>query len=189
MYASSLSGDAQHFRQRREPANHSQCPTPKDWATKTENNVATSGIFTQFDGDWAFMGSQEAGQKWDTARRYQLATVAYVAGAAHYHLLPAMRSMFKALLGQLIAKMLHREVWGYWYLTSQPGTKAYPDLKELRKPWADPICSKFTSNCGLLNRSGNGLLSECLHYIYAFRRKNSFSINARISRRNTPIPA
>lgn len=56
--------------------------------------------------------------------------------------------MFKALLGQLIAKMLYREVWGYWYLTSQSGRKA--DLKELRKPWADPVCSKFTSNCGLL---------------------------------------
>lgn len=60
--------------------------------------------------------------------------------------------MPKALLGQLIEKVLHREVWGYWYLTSQSGTKAYPDLKELRKPWADPVCSKFISNCGLLNR-------------------------------------
>jgi hypothetical protein len=74
----------------------------------------------------------------------------YAAGAANYRLLPAMRSMFKAFLGQLIAKMLHREVWGYWYLTGRSGTKADPDLKELWKPWADPVCSKFTFNRGLL---------------------------------------
>jgi hypothetical protein len=88
------------------------------------------------------MGSQEPGQEWDTARRYQIATMAYAAGATHYHRLPAMRSMFKALFERLIAKMLHREVWGYWYLTSQSGIRADPDLKETRKPWADPVCKE-----------------------------------------------
>jgi hypothetical protein len=34
---------------------------------------------------------------------------------------------------------LKKEVWGYWYLTSQSGIKIDPDLKELRKPWADPV--------------------------------------------------
>jgi hypothetical protein len=80
------------------------------------------------------MGSQEPGQEWDTAYRYQLATMTYAAGAAHYHRLPAMRSMFKSLFEKLNAKMLRREVWGYWYLTSQSGINADPDLKELRKP-------------------------------------------------------
>lgn len=111
-------------------------------------------LASQLDGDWAFMGSQEPGQEWDTARRYQLATMAYAAGAAHYHRLPAMRSMFKALLEKLIAKMLHREVWGYWYLTSQSGIRVDPDLKETRKPWADPVCKEnimvnmFLCSCG-----------------------------------------
>ena len=50
-----------------------------------------------------------------------------------------MRSMFKSLLFNLIKKMLRREVWGYWYLTSQSGIKIDPGLKELRKPWADPV--------------------------------------------------
>ena len=50
--------------------------------------MATSGIFTQLNGNWAFMGSHEAGQEWDTTRRYQLATMAYAADAAQYHLLP-----------------------------------------------------------------------------------------------------
>ncbi|TKA43442.1 hypothetical protein B0A55_13379, partial [Friedmanniomyces simplex] len=49
-----------------------------------------------------------------------------------------MRSMFKPLIRKLIYKMLRREVWGYWYMTSQSGVGADPDLKELRKPWADP---------------------------------------------------
>ena len=99
-------------------------------------------LASQLDGEWTSMGSQEPGQEWDTARRYQLATMTYAAGAAHFHRLPAMRSMFKALLRRLIAKMLHREVWGYWYLTSQSGIKADPDLKELRRPWADPVCKE-----------------------------------------------
>ncbi|KAJ4360046.1 uncharacterized protein N0V89_000605 [Didymosphaeria variabile] len=80
--------------------------------------------------------------EWDTAYRYQIATMAYAAGAAHYHRLPAMRGMFKELLVKLIGKMLRREVWGYWYLTSQSGIRLNPDLKELRKPWADPVCKE-----------------------------------------------
>ncbi|CZR63248.1 uncharacterized protein PAC_13145 [Phialocephala subalpina] len=92
------------------------------------------------DGDWPFMGAQESGQEWDTAYRYQVATMTYAAGAAHYHRSPAMRGMFKELMMGLIMKMLRREVWGYWYLTSQSGIVADPDLKELRKPWANPVC-------------------------------------------------
>lgn len=99
-------------------------------------------IAFQLDGDFAFMGAQEPGQEWDTAYRYQLSAMAYAAGAAHYHHLPVMRSMFKSLMYKLIEKMLRREVWGYWYLTSQSGIRIDPDLKELRKPWADPVCKE-----------------------------------------------
>ena len=84
------------------------------------------------------MGSQEPGQEWLDGYRYQLATMAYAAGAAHYHRLPALKSVFKTLIEKLIHKMLRRDVWGYWYLTSQGGKMLDPDLKELRKPWADP---------------------------------------------------
>lgn len=95
-------------------------------------------LVTQPDGEWHHMGAQDPGQEWADAYRYQLATMAYAAGAAHYHRLPALRSVFKTLLEQLIHKMLRREVWGYWYLTSQGGKIVDPDLVELRKPWADP---------------------------------------------------
>ncbi|KAH8886011.1 hypothetical protein GQ53DRAFT_750843 [Thozetella sp. PMI_491] len=93
-------------------------------------------------GEWAHMGSQEPGQEWDTAFRYQIATMTYAAGAAHYHRLPAMRGMFKDLISKQINKMMCREVWGYWYLTSQSGIRVDPGIKELRKPWADPVCKE-----------------------------------------------
>lgn len=30
-------------------------------------------------------------------------------------------------------------MWDYWYLSSQSNIWVGPDLKELRKPWANPI--------------------------------------------------
>lgn len=89
-------------------------------------------------GEWRHMGTQEPAQEFLDAYRYQLAIMAYAAGAAHYHRLPALRSVFKTLLKMLIDKMLRKEVWGYWYLTSQSGKLVNPSIKELRKPWADP---------------------------------------------------
>lgn len=116
-------------------------------------------LASQPPGEWAFMGAADPAQvplplfpisfatksshvkkqEWLDAYRYQLATMAYGASVAHYHRLPALRSPFKILLRQLIEKMLRREVWGYWYLTSQSGIMVNPDIKELRKPWADPV--------------------------------------------------
>ncbi|KKO97879.1 hypothetical protein THAR02_10015 [Trichoderma harzianum] len=97
-------------------------------------------IVSQIDGEWRFMGTQEPGQEWLDGYRYQLATMAYAIAAAQYHRMPAARSVFKPLMGRIIHKMLRREVWGYWFLTSHSGSLVDPDLKELRKPWADPIC-------------------------------------------------
>ncbi|KFY48645.1 hypothetical protein V495_01158 [Pseudogymnoascus sp. VKM F-4514 (FW-929)] len=96
-------------------------------------------LSTQLDGEWRHMGTQEPAQEWLDALRYQLATMTYAAGAAHYHHLPGLQSTFKGLFKRLIKKMLRREVWGYWYLTSQSGKFVDPDITELRKPWADPV--------------------------------------------------
>ncbi|KFY94556.1 hypothetical protein V501_01892 [Pseudogymnoascus sp. VKM F-4519 (FW-2642)] len=96
-------------------------------------------LAAQLDGDWRYMGNQEPAQEWLDALRYQLATMAYASGAAHYHRLPALRSIFKPLIRRLIQKMLHRAVWGYWFTTSLSGTFVDPSLTELRKPWADPV--------------------------------------------------
>ncbi len=104
-------------------------------------------LATQRDGDWSLMGSQDPGQEWLDSYRYQLATMAYAAGAAHYHRLPVLRSAFKALMESLIKKMLRREVWGYWFLTSHSGKFVDPDIKELRKPWADPIVKENIMVC------------------------------------------
>ncbi|KAM0446046.1 hypothetical protein ACHAO4_009491 [Trichoderma viride] len=99
-------------------------------------------VVSQVDGEWRFMGTQEPGQEWLDAYRYQLATMAYAVAAAQYHRMPAARSALKPLMGRIIHKMLRREVWGYWFLTSHSGSFVDPDLKELRKPWADPICKE-----------------------------------------------
>ncbi|KAG8625005.1 hypothetical protein KVT40_006756 [Elsinoe batatas] len=96
-------------------------------------------LATQIDGEWRNMGSLESGQELLEGYRYQLANMAYAAGLAHYHHLPALKSPFRHLFRDLINKMLRREVWGYWYLTSQSGIFVDQDLTELRKPWADPI--------------------------------------------------
>jgi len=96
-------------------------------------------LVAQPDGEWHHFGTLEAQQEWDDAYRYQLATMAYAVGAAHYHRLPAMRNTFKVLFRRIIHKMLRREVWGYWFTTSHGGKLLDPDLKELRKPWADPV--------------------------------------------------
>lgn len=50
-----------------------------------------------------------------------------------------MRGLFKLRLRRLIRKILRWEVWDYWYLSSQSNIWVGPDLKELRKPWANPI--------------------------------------------------
>ncbi|KAJ7838769.1 hypothetical protein B0H14DRAFT_3109577 [Mycena olivaceomarginata] len=85
------------------------------------------------------MGTQVAGQEWLDSLRYQLATMVYAAGAAHYHHLPALRSVFKSLLESLTMRMMDKAVWEYWYLTSQSERMADPDIKELRKPWPNPV--------------------------------------------------
>jgi hypothetical protein len=104
-------------------------------------------LSTQRDGEWGVMGTQDPGQEWLDGYRYQLATMAYAAGATHYHRMPALRSPFKTLLQNIIKKMFRREVWGYWFLTSHSGTFVDPDLKELRKPWADPVVRENIMVC------------------------------------------
>ncbi|PGH09436.1 hypothetical protein GX51_00541 [Blastomyces parvus] len=82
-------------------------------------------ISTSFDGEWPHMGTQNPDQAFLDAYRYQLATMAYAAGLAHYHRPPVMRSLFKPLIRNWIRKMLRNEVWSYWYLTSQSGNRGH----------------------------------------------------------------
>lgn len=96
-------------------------------------------LVSQPDGEWHHFGSLESHQEFDDATRYQLATMAYATGVAHYHRLPALRGSMKSLMRQTIHKMLRRDVWGYWFNASHGGNLFDPDLKELRKPWADPV--------------------------------------------------
>ncbi|KAJ7819912.1 hypothetical protein B0H14DRAFT_3736499 [Mycena olivaceomarginata] len=109
------------------------------------HNLATAPL-----GEWPHMGTQVAGQEWLDSLRYQLATMAYAAGAAHYHHLPALRSVFKSLLESLIMRMMDKAVWG-------SGRMADPDIKELRKPWPNPVSREN------IMYSGHLLLMVSLH--------------------------
>ncbi|KAL5092945.1 hypothetical protein Trisim1_000671 [Trichoderma cf. simile WF8] len=132
-------------------------------------------VAAQLDGQWKHMGTEDPGQEHLDAYRYQLATMAYAAGAAHYHRLPVVRSVFKELLQRLIHKMLRRDVWGYWYLTSQSGIVLDPDLKELRKPWPDPIRREN------IMYSGHLLLMVSLYAMLfdddTYEKKDSIALN------------
>ena len=124
---------------------------------------------SQVDGDQSSMGAQEPGQEWDTLRRYQLGHMTYAIDAAHYHRPPLMRSMLKQLLEKLIHNMLNKEVWDYWYLISQSGKKMDPDLKELRKPWVDPVCKEnIMVSCLSLRRERTLIL------LYPVRKESLF---------------
>ncbi|KAJ6601169.1 hypothetical protein DFH09DRAFT_1490267 [Mycena vulgaris] len=114
-------------------------------------------LSTTIAGEWRHMGAQVAGQEWLDSFRYQLSAMAYAAGAAHYHRLPALRSVFKTLLEGLIGKMMHKDVWSYWYCTSQSGRRVDPDIQELRKPWPDPVMREN------IMFSGHLLLMVSLH--------------------------
>lgn len=109
------------------------------------------------DGEWRHMGSSDPGQEDFEAYRYQLADMAYAAGLTHYHRTPALRSVFRRLSEQLIHKMMRRDVWGYWYMTSQSGIAMDPDITELRKPQPDPVIHEN------IMYSGHLLLMVSLH--------------------------
>ena len=96
-------------------------------------------MVTQPDGQWKHFDTQEYFQEFDDSSRYQLATMAYAAGAAHYHRLPALRGPFQTLMRQMIARMLRREVWAYWFISSHGSKMFDPSMTELRAPWADPV--------------------------------------------------
>lgn len=96
-------------------------------------------LVSQPNDHWRLFDTADGHDEFDDAKRYQLATMAYAAGAAHYHRLPALRGPFRRLMRQMIMKMLRKEVWSYWFLASHSGKIFDPDIKELRKPWADPV--------------------------------------------------
>jgi hypothetical protein len=90
-------------------------------------------------GDWSLMGSADPGQETLSAYRYQLAYMAYTLGLAHQHWLPAAPGPLAATFRELIAKMLRRDVWGYWRDMSQSSPRLDPSLQHLLPPVTDPV--------------------------------------------------
>lgn len=121
---------------------------PKLSAQQASHIRHLHNLVSQKDGSWNHMGAEDPGQGLLDAYCYQLSNMAYVASLSHSHRLPALRSVFKPLLRRLIHKMLRREMWGYWLSTYLGGTLLDPDLKESRKPWADPVIRENTLYSG-----------------------------------------
>ncbi len=96
-------------------------------------------LASQPDGEWTHMGIMDPGQEWVTAYRYQLASMAYTLGLAHFHRLPAAPGAFRRDFQNLMRKMLRYDVWSYWEHTSRSSTFLDPDIESLREPWRDPV--------------------------------------------------
>ncbi|POR32378.1 Uncharacterized protein TPAR_07413 [Tolypocladium paradoxum] len=130
----------------KEPKDQPSARPPPDISRYPKLDAAQAGhlrhfhnLSSQLDGQWHHMAGFEPLQELFDSYRYQISVIAYAVGVAHFHRLPASRSMFKKLLDQIIHKMLLRDVWGYWYNASVSGSYVDPGRAELRKPWADPI--------------------------------------------------
>lgn len=96
-------------------------------------------LANQPPGEWTDMGIAEPGQEGLDGYRYQLAFMSYALGVAHYHKTPAYRELYQRAIDQLIQKMLRRDVWGYWELTSKGTLGLNPALTQLGKGWIDPV--------------------------------------------------
>ena len=117
-------------------------------------------LVSQLDGQWNHMGGRESMQEYFDSYRYQLATMSYAVAVAHYHRLPAARSVFKPLFRRIIHKMLLPDVWAYWYNSSMSGNITDPGRTEFRDPIPDPVCKEnimysghlllMTSLCAML---------------------------------------
>ena len=99
-------------------------------------------LVSQLDGQWNHMGGRESMQEYFDSYRYQLATMRYAVAVAHYHRLPAARSVFKPLFRRIIHKMLLPDVWAYWYNSSMSGNITDPGRTEFRDPIPDPVCKE-----------------------------------------------
>ncbi|KFA80543.1 hypothetical protein S40288_11237 [Stachybotrys chartarum IBT 40288] len=152
-------------------------------------------LVAQPDGEWHHMGGQETQQEFLDAFRYQLAQMAYAAGLAHFHRLPAARGLFKPLLRRLIHKMLHVQVWGYWYLTSQSGAVVDPGRTELRTPWANPIIKEnimYSGHLLLMTSLANAFMNSWnSDLVYSLFDKQSLgfitAVDGKIRLQTTPV--
>lgn len=78
-----------------------------------------TAVATQPLGRWdGFYSIDQFGQ---TALRYQIAFAAYALAQAQVARLPAYRGPFEGALSDLVAKMLHPDVWGYWKWEAMAG--------------------------------------------------------------------
>ncbi|UKZ84344.1 uncharacterized protein TrAFT101_000256 [Trichoderma asperellum] len=145
-------------------------------------------VVSQVDGEWRFMGTQEPGQEWLDAYRYQLATMAYAVAAAQYHRMPAARSVFKPLMERIIHKMLRREVWGAAKAVGRPHLQRKHHGRQPRLQ-LNPVywgfgAERFSYNRATLQEAilkemeANGWIGVCCEPNMVFIACNQFPLTA-----------
>ncbi len=104
------------------------------------------------DGEWGPMVSNDFTQLGEfTAYYYQLSGMAHVLAQAYQHHLTAAPGVFKADMDRAVHKLLHPDVWSYWFAVSQGSPAWNPDLKEPQTPWWDPVVKENIMYSGHLN--------------------------------------
>lgn len=104
------------------------------------------------DTEWGNMSSLDASHSGDfTGLQYQISSMSRAMGQTHLHHLPAAPGFFKADMNQAVKKMLHPDVWNYWFAMSQGSSRWNPDLKEPQQPWWNPVVKENIMYSGHLN--------------------------------------
>lgn len=109
-------------------------------------------VLWRADGDWGPMASNDYTQLGEfTAYYYQLSGLAHVLAQGYHHHLTAAPGVFKADMDRAVQKLLHPDVWSYWFSVSQGSPSWNPDLKEPQTPWWDPVVKENVMYSGHLN--------------------------------------
>lgn len=104
------------------------------------------------DGDWGPIASNDYTQLGEfTAYYYQLSGLAHVLAQGYHHHLTAAPGVFKADMDRAVHKLLHPDVWSYWFSVSQGSPSWNPDLKGPQTPWWDPVAKENIMYSGHLN--------------------------------------
>jgi len=116
---------------------------PADYPALDEKQLGhlrfISNIAARRHNDWSRMDSEEPGQGWFDAYRYQLAMMAYTVHLANYHYTPAWRELHQATSERLVDKMMRFDVWSFWENVSRGSKQFDPSLTALSEGWRDPL--------------------------------------------------
>lgn len=104
------------------------------------------------DGEWGAMAGNDPTRAGDhTGFQYQLSGMAHGLAQAFAHRMPAAPGFFRKDMDAAVQKLLHPDVWSYWFAMSQGNPNWNPSLSEPQRPWWDPVVKENIMYSGHLN--------------------------------------